>query len=94
MFFVIFGITPRKRKLASEEQYCNFCKALTTYEVFENRYWFNLFFVPIFPIGSKEIVKCCKQCSTNMYRQNICDFCGRIVDREDKFCRNCGNKLN
>nr|WP_174506915.1 zinc-ribbon domain-containing protein [Acinetobacter sp. Marseille-Q1620] len=66
MFF-IFGISPKTINTQSGQFLCPVCKTRYAYEIKEQRSYFSLFFIPVFPVGKPKqgLVKCL-HCGTEM----------------------------
>lgn len=57
MFF-LFGTRSKAKALGQIERPCSKCGRPTVQTVVELRRWFTLFFVPVIPLGSSQVVRC------------------------------------
>lgn len=105
--FFLFGIVPREKQIGTETCYCPFDEHETTCTLYERRTWFMLFFVPVFPVSGKQVVKRCNTCGMDIsqagfYRQafpqsqrtKICPSCGSEVSGDANYCPSCGYQFN
>ena len=98
------GVMPRTKHLREDVAYCEHCRRITDCEVVGERLWFNLFFLPLFPIGKEREYRICKSCGAGADFEGtldspfgppdkICNFCGTKNTPDSTFCKHCGNRL-
>ena len=61
--FIIFGLYNLKRKLSQIPFDCPNCKKETVHTLEEGRNWFNLFFIPLMPMGRLKLLLRCSTCN-------------------------------
>jgi len=101
-FFLVLGITPREKAIGTETRLCSCCGRETVHALYERRLWFNLFFVPLFPVSGKQIVARCSQCGfdettdhapARRFGVKACPSCGAEVVEEAAYCQYCGHRF-
>ena len=66
MFF-IFGISPKTLKTQQGNFTCPVCRQHTQYQINQQRNYFSLFFIKLFPVSkAKAPYVTCQRCSTVM----------------------------
>ena len=70
---IVFGTKGRSFKIDSGQFYCPNCKTKKNFDKKNTQNWFTLYWIPIFPTGSKENEHIeCETCS-NIYHLDIID---------------------
>lgn len=57
MFF-LFGFRRTAKPLGQLDRTCTKCVRPTVHTALEQKRWFTLFFIPVIPLGSSQIVRC------------------------------------
>ena len=57
MFF-LFGMRTRSKALGQMDYPCTKCARPTMHTAVEAKRWFTLFFVPVIPLGSTQLIRC------------------------------------
>ncbi|MGA3026804.1 MAG: zinc-ribbon domain-containing protein [Bryobacteraceae bacterium] len=60
--FIVFGWPERKSGQQLLSAYCSACRRDTAHKAFTRQQWFTLFFIPIFPVGTKHPHAICNVC--------------------------------
>ena len=83
--FIIFGTTSKVIKENKGNFVCPQCETLKQYLVKSLQSWFTLFFIPVFPLGSKKHKHVeCHGCKSTFYEKvldnNIYNLDGTSID--------------
>ena len=71
---IVFGTKGRSFKIDSGQFYCPNCKTKKNFDKKNTQNWFTLYWIPIFPTGSKENEHIeCETCS-NTYHIDVIDY--------------------
>ena len=71
---IVFGTKGRSFKIDSGQFYCPNCKTKKNFDKKNTQNWFTLYWIPIFPTGSKENEHIeCETCS-NIYHLDVIDY--------------------
>jgi len=98
-FFALFGVRPRLKDAESPERVvvpCPVCLGERNFERKQARTWFELFFVPIFPIGAVRDLFTCVTCGVGLepeiVRSRAAPRVSPSVDEESAtiHCLHCG----
>lgn len=106
-FFFIIGVTPRQRVVGEAVRYCSNCGRETRHIIIERRMWFNLFFIPLFPVSRPEMIEQCGECTLEHKPDSVqeprlewgqravrtCPGCGAALNADARFCHICGRKV-
>ena len=57
MFF-LFGMRTKAKPMGQVERPCTKCARNTMQTAIETKRWFTLFFIPVVPLGSSQVVRC------------------------------------
>lgn len=63
---ILFGYKTKSEVIARLIGKCEKCKRITPHSLVKTVYWFNLYFIPIFPFSTK--------------KQTYCHACGHMKD--------------
>jgi predicted amidophosphoribosyltransferase len=101
-FFFIGGSQPRTVTLDSTDRLCPRCGRPALHLKRTDQY-LSLFFIPVFPLKRGEPYLLCDNCgySSAVPAESgpvssfptTCPHCGRRLDRDFRFCPNCGAPL-
>lgn len=107
MFIFIGGVHPKTKMLDEHPQLCPVCGALGLRRKRIDHY-FNLFFIPLFPIKKGQPFLMCENCgrmfdehqrplgdeaSGVKSSERQCPSCGRLCDSDFSYCPYCGHPL-
>lgn len=107
-FFLILGVVPRERRVGTETRKCDREGREAVHEIVERRNWFTLFFVPLFPVGGKQLIARCTSCgAASGARADVtwpqeyaprpgmktCPSCGAEAPDSARFCQDCGYRF-
>ena len=87
--FIIFGTTTKKIKEDQGYFVCPQCKTLRPYNLQSYQSWFTLFFIPLFPVGSKtnrhvECQDCGSMFIPRVLENNTFNADGSTISTEEK----------
>jgi RNA polymerase subunit RPABC4/transcription elongation factor Spt4 len=100
----IAGVSPKTKILDQNPRRCPVCGLSQAYSKRTDHY-LNLFFIPIFRIKKGEPFIICDRCeqTTSGFGQDpirqqtdaagTCRDCGKIVDKDFKYCPHCGKRM-
>jgi|Deesub1362B_J571_1020462.scaffolds.fasta_scaffold00006_15 hypothetical protein len=104
MFIFIGGVHPKTKTLDSTPRICPLCGQLGL-KLKRIDHYFNLFFIPLFPLKKGSPFYQCDYCSTlvdenqqpitTTYSEDktCCPYCGRPASPDFSYCPYCGRPL-
>lgn len=105
MFFFIGGIQPKTVTLDESPRLCPAC-GLAQARLRRIDHYLSLFFIPLFPVKRGDPVVICDRCgAASNPDQPIgragnaglpatrCSQCGFVVDKDFRYCPNCGVRI-
>jgi len=104
MFIFIGGVHPKSKTLETSPQICPHC-GQPSLKLKRIDHYFNLFFIPLFPIKKGRPFYQCDSCgllldenqqplvSEFSEKGKYCPHCGRSLSSEFSFCPYCGHPL-
>ncbi|MCP4577343.1 MAG: zinc ribbon domain-containing protein [Deltaproteobacteria bacterium] len=102
MFFFIGGVHSKTITLDEPAKRCDAC-GLYQLKPMRTDHYLSLFFIPILPIKKGDLFFRCESCGAVTTERNglqdvshaeTCPKCGRVVDKDFRFCPSCGHSLN
>jgi hypothetical protein len=60
--FILFGVKTINKSKGQRNEFCPNCKKETMHSIILRKKYFDLFFIPIFPIGRKKMINKCNLC--------------------------------
>jgi len=104
MFTFIAGIQPKTRVLDDERRMCPACKKVTLQRRRVDQ-MLSVFFIPLFAVERGEPFFACPECGASAgengderqgaesRRREICQMCGRPLERDFVYCPGCGRRV-